>query len=514
VHVYSDGAWASGYLDATPGPDHLRVTVLRQVAVVPADQQYFVRRANVAMVVNYLRMLGPRRVLRKVVSRRSESVRNDAWLSVGLGITEHGAAVAFLVPTGPRGAERVLVHQPLCVEISAAPDGPPRHLVAHSDRAVAARLDSELLALAGWNPGEGTDASLSPTAAEAIERLALEADPRDFEALAPMPAPTEVLERQPAARGGDVSEGPAPGFCVFGYGQYAKTQVIANLGASLRLEAVHELDPLQIGPVPEPGDVAWDTSGWPRSDEVIRHAVVASYHHTHAPLAAELLRRGARHVVIEKPIASSTDQLDDLLAAMATHPEARVHVAFQRRHSPFNRLLRAHLGGGPASMSASVYEVPLPARHWYRWPIVGNAVISNGCHWIDHFLFINDYAPVTHLRAERLSTQLLLAIELANGASGTISLRHEGSPRRGVRDLCQFWHDDNTVTIEDLRRYRAERGFGRAIHRTTHPYRALEEMYQEFGRRIANDLPGDPPERIGASATTTIELARLLDRSR
>jgi hypothetical protein len=165
-------------------------------------------------------------------------------------------------------------------------------------------------------------------------------------------------------------------------------------------------------------------------------------------------------------------------------------------------------------MSAAVYEVPLPARHWYRWPIVGNAVISNGCHWIDHFLFINDYAPVTHLCAERLSTQLLLAIELANGASGTISLRHEGSPRRGVRDLCQFWHDDNTVTIEDLRRYRAERGFGRAIHRTTHPYRALEEMYQEFGRRIANDLPGDPPERIEASATTTIELARLLDRSR
>ena len=147
--------------------------------------------------------------------------------------------------------------------------------------------------------------------------------------------------------------------------------------------------------------------------------------------AVELLDRGARHVIIEKPIATSTDQLDALLAAMDRHPQARVHVAFQRRYSPFNAPLLADLGGAPVSMAATVYEVPLPARHWYRWPVVGGPVVSNGCHWIDHFLFLNGYAEVVRLQADRLASQIVLGIDLQNGASCSISLRHEGAPVRG-----------------------------------------------------------------------------------
>ncbi len=257
--------------------------------------------------------------------------------------------------------------------------------------------------------------------------------------------------------------------------------------------------------------MAWDTSGRPREGEAIRNAAVAGYHHTHAPLVVELLDRGARHVVVEKPIATTTAQLDLLLDAMARHPDARVHVAFQRRYLSFNPYLLADLGGAPISMSATVFEVPLPARHWYRWPVVGNAVVSNGCHWIDHFLHLNEMAQVTHLHAQRLGSQLVLAIELDNGASASISLRHEGSPRRGVRDRCTYWHGDATATIDDLREYTAERGYRKLRSRSAHPYRSLEDMYAEFARRIALDLPGDPVEVTRRSAATTLELARLLD---
>jgi predicted dehydrogenase len=277
---------------------------------------------------------------------------------------------------------------------------------------------------------------------------------------------------------------------------------------------VHEINPAQLGPVRAGGRVAWDTSPDPRPDEVIENAVVAGYHHTHAPTAVHLLDRGTTHIVIEKPIATRIEQLEALTEAMARHPEARVHVAFQRRYSPFNDLLLTDLDGPPVSMAATVYEVPLPARHWYRWPIVGNAVVSNGCHWIDHFLFLNGYAQISRSEATPLASQTVLNLELENGASCSISLRHEGAPMRGVRDLCVFWKADASVVIEDMRRYVAERGFRRIRQRTTHPYSSLEAMYDEFGRRMALDLPGDDVASIRASALATLDLAQRVDAGR
>jgi predicted dehydrogenase len=516
VHVLERGAWVTGFLDATPIDGTVRITVHRQVALAPADDQYFVRPPRISMLVSYLRMLGPRRVVRKVVSRRSEATRNDSWLTVGVGLTEAGAAVGFVAPAGPRAVERTVVPVTLCFPVDqGAVAGPVVHFEPSASAVRWAALDESLAAelppLVGWRAETGTVAEVGPAAQAAIAQLVASPPPTLFRAVPVPPAASPVTERQIAVGSG--ASGPSRFHC-FGYGQYAKTQVLPNLGSHVSLACVHEIDPLQIGPIDPASPISWDTSGRPRADEEIELAAVAGYHHTHAPLAVELLDRGARHVIIEKPIATSTDQLDALLAAMDRHPQARVHVAFQRRYSPFNAPLLADLGGAPVSMAATVYEVPLPARHWYRWPVVGGAVVSNGCHWIDHFLFLNGYAEVVRLQADRLASQIVLGIDLENGASCSISLRHEGAPVRGVRDLNVFWRGDATVTIEDMRRYSAERGFRSARGRRGHPYASLEAMYAEFGRRMVDDLPGDRPAELRTSAATTLELARLLDLPR
>lgn len=512
MHVYVSGAWVEGYLDETPRDGWVPISVHRRVVLGPAEQQFFVRQPQLSMLLGYLRMLGPRRVLRKVVSRRSESVRNDAWVSIGVGTGPDGEAVHFVDPSGPRGVERLLVPGELVV--AADPDAltvaagalvPRAAEAAWSDLAAGAR--SELVALGGWRPETGDDAVVSPATWDEVRRLVART-PAAYEPLPPAPPRSERRERTAASPSTDRA---GEGFHLFGYGQYAKTQVIPNLGQEVRLDCVHELDPLQIGPIDHDPRIAWDTSGVPRQDEAIRNAVLAGYHHTHAPLAVELLDRGARHLVVEKPIASDVEQLDALLAALDRHPESRVHVAFHRRYSPFNRLLAEDLGAGPISLAATVYEVPLPARHWYRWPVVGNAVVSNGCHWIDYFLHLNGYAEVQQLAATRLASQLALSIELANGASAVISLRHEGAPRLGVRDQCVFWSGEATAVIEDQRRYEAERGFRKLRTRTTHLYGGNEAMYREFGHRISADLPGDDRRSIEVSARATLELARLAD---
>ena len=128
VHVLERGAWVTGFLDATPIDGTVRITVHRQVALAPADDQYFVRPPWISMPASYLRMLGPRRVVRKVVSRRSEATRNDSWLTVGVGLTEAGAAVGFVAPAGPRAAERTVVAAALCFPVGqGAVAGPVVH---------------------------------------------------------------------------------------------------------------------------------------------------------------------------------------------------------------------------------------------------------------------------------------------------------------------------------------------------------------------------------------------------
>ena len=508
MHVLIQDSWVE-FLDRAETDDKKRIEIRRQLALAPATGQYFVRQADVTMLWAYLRALGPRRVLRKIRSRRAESNRNDAWLSVGVG-TVDDEDVVFVITAARASVTRSVVAKGLYWPWPAdRPLPEPGHFRAQPDARTLE--DHELTALAplvGWAPEMG-ELPVDSSVVDGILKLVCSDRPRGFVALPRSPLPNPPQERLEAKTPpGEV------GFTCFAYGQYAKTQAIANLSKFVPLTCVHDIDPVQLGPVSElDEDLAWDSSPVPRPDEKIANAVLAGYHHNHAPNAVDLIDRGARHVIIEKPLAVSHDQLDDLLAAMAAHPEARVHAGFQRRHSPFNGRLLKDLGHGPVSMSATVYEVPLPDHHWYRWPVVGNSVVSNGCHWIDYFCFLNEFADVVQTTATAMPSHVTLGLELSNGASASISLRHAGSPRLGVRDLCTFWSGENTVTIEDNSRYVAENGYHRRRPVSCPRLQSHENMYVEFGRRISADAPGDSRRSIEVSTRAMLDLAALVDAS-
>ena len=523
VHLLDEsGQWRPDYLDQSVVPGAVRVHVLTQVALCRADQQFFVRPRDIRMVLAYARAFGPSRMLRKVRSRQAETVRNDAWLSVGIGRLgdvgetdidgQAGDLVGFVATSAPRGVERLVLPEALVWKVSG-PDDLDRRRVHYVSGVSLARdfgveVSEVLSSLAGWQPETLVQPALDDATKTRIAKVVL-SPPSSWMSTEEKSPESSVRER---AEGGPVP-GDRPSYHVFGYGQYAKVNAIANLDLKLHLAGIHEINPAQLGPVPATPGPALDTSPVPRADEKIENVVLAGYHHSHGPLAVELIERGARHVIIEKPLTTTEAQLDDLLAAMDRHPDARVHAAFQRRHSPFNRLIRRDLGSGPISMSATVYEVPLPALHWYRWPVVGNSVVSNGCHWIDYFLYLNDFPQVSEHRALVLADQVVLVLELSTGASCAISLRHVGSPRLGVRDLISLWHDDATVTIEDNSRYRSEQGFGRSRSASCSRLRSHEDMYVEFARRISEDSSGDSRRSIEISTRAMVRLAELVDEA-
>jgi predicted dehydrogenase len=480
-----------GYLDQAITDGFVRVQVKRLTCFPIPAGQFFDRPMSIAFTWAYVRKIGLKLVMRKVRSRLGERVRNERCVAVGLGkvlesrepAINAGAIVPFVATdSGPPG-ERYVLWSDLVGDPwpGALPD--TRDDNWHVTMAGDVSDDAVLATIAGWNPYSGSPCPVTRSDVTDLVTRALRVNGRSA---ACEPGPEPVREREEGPRG--------PGITVFGYGNYVKTMVIPELGRYIPVRCVHEIDPWQIGRRREPA-WAWDTSPCLRENEKADIVVVASYHHTHALLAAEVARRGATAVIIEKPVATTHDDLK-LLSGAITERGTAVYAAFQRRYSRFNGDLLTDLriagSSDPVSCFAVAYEVPLPPQHWYRWPASGSPVISNGCHWIDHFLWLNSFAPVSDVAAERLRQSVIcVRVRLQNDAVLVLSLTSEGSPRHGMREHCEFRANGVTVTIDDSERYVSEDASGIIRRKTTNRLEAHQRMYRAISREIRSGGTGD-----------------------
>jgi predicted dehydrogenase len=509
-----DREWTDGFLDYALMPGHTRIKVALWQTVDQVTDAYIQRPRDLRLVWNYLREIGPRAVYAKVRSRSAERLRNAKYISCGIGMVMEnsdtftkGDVVVFIAPIHPRCVDVVALANDLVLYLDqgiigdwqAEPGvilhGGEAHQVLSPDLLQRARR------YAGWTAESGTCLDLL-----------------DLQSTLGQIAPTLISGSRPRRRLPDrpIQECQAPTAGVpntektailFGLGNYSKATILPNLDAQLGVATIHEIDPTQLEPSAVNG-CAIDTSPLPRPGEMPDAFFIASYHHTHADLAVQALQQGA-YAVVEKPVATTRDQLDRLETAMVKAP-GKVVACFHKRYHRFNQWLRQDLDmqpGEPVSCYCIVYEIPLPRLHWYNWPASGSRLISNGCHWIDHFLFLNDFSePVDKSVWQGADGSLLVGLELANGACLTLTLTDQGSDRIGVQEHVEFRANGVTVTIDNGSKYVAESS--RRIIRRGHVNKlaVYGDMYREVSRRIAQGLPGDSDQSIVISTRAILDL--------
>ncbi len=484
------------------------------VNVERADGLFFVRTPSVRTLLNHYREMGARNVAIKVASRRKERARNEKWLSFGIGrIAEAGpdcpwavgTQVVFVAPSHARCMERVVLPFGLMSKTPthiAVPNGRLLHVPAMMDVPDAVR------ALVGWSAHSGDpidDVALFST----MEDLAKCCGALEEDAGRRLRTGSRVAEHTAttATRPATATTSAGPTATLFGYGNYAKSVILPSIEPWLKVTRVHECDPTQIGPRPTSSRV-WDTAPALRAGSTPDVVIVAGYHHTHADIAVAALERGAQ-VLLEKPLATTHDQRRRLGAAL-DESDGDLFACFQKRYSPFNELLRDDLGVGrttPLDYHCVVYEEPLPPRHWYRWPVSRGRLISNGCHWIDHFLFLNGFAAVTHAEARRSgSGALSVALELDTGATFTMSLSDRGSSRIGLQDYIEIRSDDGKVTIQNSTRYVSERRDRIVRRATAKRLDAHAAMYRTIAGAIVDGRAGDSRHSVDQTAGVTLRL--------
>lgn len=516
--------WVDGFLDYSLGPGQCRIKVRLWKNLAPIKGLYYQRPRSWRLVFNYLREVGPTQVARKVSSRLRETLRNSKYVSVGLGeVLECGAGcnlrtsqwVVFLAPCHPKCVERLTLPEGLvkAVELPGIVGELPEGYIIFREEGPGQRVPSSCSALAGWSAfsGQPLPADELRVLLAEVEKLIQGVDRSPGIKLAIEP-PSPVTETDTRAGGASPADLKA---AILGYGHYAKSVIIPNLAQRLSVVKVHEIDPCQLGPA-KSWRFSVDSSPGPRRSDGIDVYFVAGFHHTHGPIATRVLRGGAI-AVVEKPLATTFEQLDALLEAMEESP-GKLFSGFHKRYSALNRLAIRDLGvtpGEPISYHCIVYEVSLPPLHWYRWPNSGSKIISNACHWVDHFLFLNDFASARCSEVlEGANGDLLICVELSNGAAFSMALTEQGSSRIGVQEYVELRARDATVSIRNGCIYTAEDS-RRIIRRSrTNKASAYESMYRAISRRIADGLPGDSVESVDRSCRLVLMLEEKLKSRR
>jgi predicted dehydrogenase len=504
--------WRDGYLDEHRSEGDVRIRAQALLTVDALHDLYFVRDRSLWRLWNYLREVGLLWVVRKVLSRVKESSRNRKFLSVGCGVVieappgagfDPGAPVVFVAPCHPRAFERIVLPPVLVSPLKALPSWVTADSMALDDGSPSvAGLVGDV---GGWSTFSGR-ALDHDRLRHALAGVASALQEHDWSAARRLPASTSSAI---AERDGSPPPAAGPSAALFGYGNYGKAIVLNNVRHALRIAAIHEIDPTLLPPGRERG-IRWDTAALPREDERYDVYLIASYHHTHVPLAVDALGKGAA-AVVEKPIATTRAHLEELTASLRA-TNGRFFAGFHKRYAPLNELARRDLGvgaGEPVHYHAIAFEEPLPARHWYRWPRSCSRIVSNGCHWLDHFLFLNDWSEPTGIEVARGSSGTEVAnvsVRLANGAFFSLVLTDTGSARVGVRDHIELRAAGVTVTMDDSARYLSESG--KRILRRAHVNKmtSYRSMYRTIADRIVRGEAGDTLRSIQVSAGLVLEV--------
>lgn len=523
MKILANNNWKEGFLDYYKSEEEYRIKVLGWKRLEELEDAYHIPSRTIRAIINYLPITGIKYLLRKAWSRLREDYRNEKYTSCGIGeIVEEaqdskfnkGDTVYFVAPFHPSLVEKITLPKEFIFKAgkSTADQFPEDQILYESE-------DKKLLKnrwwkdIRGWSIYSGIEVTdemenkMKDGVKETLSEVGWE-NAREF----PIIDSTQISETR-----GEIPEMPddEKTGVVFGYGHYAKTHIIPYSRPHVNIKAVHEIDPTQIY-MEKRKIKRWDSAPVVRDDENYDVFFAASYNHTHVPLAIQALERDA-YAVIEKPLVTTREQFSELKDAMKKSDKG-VFIGFHKRYWTFNDYVYEDLNvelGDPISYNCIVYELIQPEFFWYNWPVSGTTFFSNGCHQIDHFLYLNDFSEPTNMKLDLLQDDSInVWIELENGATFTMVFTENGSPRVGPREHLELKANGRNVIMDDQIKYFSETP--KKILRKEKQVKSdsYRNMYQEIGKKIANDESGDSMRSLRVSTETMLELEDMLKEER
>jgi predicted dehydrogenase len=167
-------------------------------------------------------------------------------------------------------------------------------------------------------------------------------------------------------------------------------------------------------------------------DEKVDAVFVVTRHHSHAELTCRALRAG-KAVFVEKPLALSESELQEVLDTIAETGNDRLMVGFNRRFSPMLKDMRSRFGaaagGGVARYAVNAGQ--LGARSWYNdTKLEGSRFEGEGGHFIDTLSWWFGALPTEVFAVGAKDPHdLVVNLKFDDGSLGVISYVTNGNSR-------------------------------------------------------------------------------------
>lgn len=222
-------------------------------------------------------------------------------------------------------------------------------------------------------------------------------------------------------------------------------------------------------------------------DPEIDAVLITTRHHQHAEMARDALRVG-KHVLVEKPLAMTPDELDSIVATL--HPSRNtaqpvLMTGFNRRFSP--HLKRAaeivQSRSNPMIINYRMNAGYLPLDLWYHGPEGGGRNIGEACHIYDLFVYLTNSRAV-HVSAQSIrpgtafyshSDNFVTTISFEDGSVATLTYTALGASEF-PKESMEVFVDGQVLAMDNYRSLKIHGSRARGIETRTVDKGHLEEL--------------------------------------
>ncbi len=286
-------------------------------------------------------------------------------------------------------------------------------------------------------------------------------------------AARDRVVKLPAASGQGVVARPGPRVSVIGSGNYASQVLVPALAATtarLRmLVSAAGVSGVQAGRK-HGFEVAGTDAASAIADADTDAIVIATRHDTHANLVVQALGQ-RKHVFVEKPLAITRRQLDDIIAAHGYAERSGFQpvlmVGFNRRFAPQVLRVKSLLAAAaePKVFVMTVNAGAIPTEHWTQNEAEGGGrIIGEGCHFVDLLRFLAG-SPIRRTHGVMVGAapgvavredKSVITLEFEDGSLGTVHYvanGHRSFPKERLEVFCRG-------AVLQLDNFRRLRGYG------------------------------------------------------
>jgi predicted dehydrogenase/threonine dehydrogenase-like Zn-dependent dehydrogenase len=232
--------------------------------------------------------------------------------------------------------------------------------------------------------------------------------------------------------------------------------------------------------------------------------VIATRHRDHADQVIRSLSAG-KHVFVEKPLATSWADLEQLVGVYSAQPEEPLlMVGFNRRFSPALQLLKERLKGrrSPLMIQYRLNAGYIPLDHWVHGSDGGGRNIGEACHMYDVFRFLAG-APARSVDAVAIDPHDLpyarndnftATISYDDGSVASLMYTALG-PKGGLgKEHITVFCDGEAFIVDDFKKL-TKASDGSVLWQSGEPDKGHFEELSRFADAIA--AGGDAPISVG-----------------